>query len=261
MKEKRKSAEDRLERSVQGGGTEADNEDEDADCVYGLETKAQAAARSSLTTKSVVAVLLEQDMQWDDDKQTMLDPDLLADIYFKFSAMSQKGAHKRALKLEMSIRRYIEPSRWSPALKKKNPRRNSTMGQVPKSPRPMFERKVSAPAVLPSAAPIQPVRESSFRWRALKKRPSREQPSTVVEKPEQRRTVFAEQTPAPVPSVVPTPPVRESSFRWKAPKLPTRELSFRWRAPKQPTRHSSLESATHGPLGHSRHSSTTGYTI
>jgi hypothetical protein len=49
------------------------------------------------------------------------------------------------------------------------------MGKSEHRPRPTFAKQMSAPerVLLPSAAPIQPVRESSFRWRAPKQ-PTRE---------------------------------------------------------------------------------------
>jgi hypothetical protein len=240
MKKKRRSAENLLERSAQDV-TEAaaaaaadddddedddndDDEDEDnTDCENGLETKAEADERRNMTTKSVVAVLLEQEMQWNDD-QTILDPDLLADIYFEFSAASHQGAHERALKLEASIRCYIAPCRWSPAFKKTS--RRSISGGKPEPRRPTLERRISAPEG-PSAAPFQPVRESSFRWMTLKKQPVRE--PLIMGKPEHRRPkqILPLITPLPSSAAPTQPPVRESSFRRRAPKQPIRELSQR----------------------------------
>jgi hypothetical protein len=272
MKKRRRSAENLLQRSAQDVTEEADDEDEDIDCVYGLLTEAEAGARSSLTTKSVAAVLMEQDMQqWNDDQTT--DPDLLADIYIGFSALTQKEAHERALKLEVSIRCYIAPCRWSPALTKTS--RKTSVGKPEHRGRPTFAKKLSSDPI-PSAAPTQPVRESSFRWRAPKQ-PIRE--LSTVGKPAHRRPTSVKQLSDPIPSAAPIQPVRESSFRrWRAPKKqpsrepstmgkpehqrttltkpmsapipsappiqPVRESSFRWRAPKQPIREPSFKRRT-----------------
>jgi hypothetical protein len=224
MKKKRRRAEDLLQRSEQVvTGKEADDEDEDTDCVHGLATKAEADTRNSLITKSVVAVLVEQEMQWNDD-QTPADPVLLAKIYIEFSASSRKEAHERALQLEAGVRSHIAPCRWSPAFK----RRNSTMG-TPEPRRQTFERQISTPVT--SAAPIQPVRETSFRWKAPKL-PIRE--LSIIWKPKQhhQRPTFAKQMSAPLglSSAAPIQPVRESSFEFIQ---PVRETSFRRRAPKE----------------------------
>jgi hypothetical protein len=224
MKKKRRSAENFLERSAQDITEEVDDENEDTECGYGLETKIEAVARSSLTTKSIVAVLEEHEMQQGDDQTT--DPDLLASIYLKFSASSHKAAHERALKLEVSIRCYIAPCRWAPANKKNYSRKSWPMGKAEHTGRPAFAKQLSAP--LPSAAPIQPVRESSFRWRASKQ-PIRD-PSTMG-KSEHRRPTFAKQMSAPgrvlLSSAAPIQNLRTSS----APKQPTREVSFEREAP------------------------------
>jgi hypothetical protein len=110
---------------------------------------------------------VEQDIHWDDD-QTIVDPDLLAEIYFEFSASGQIEAHERALRLEASIRCCITPDRWSPAAIRKTSRRSLTRKKL-ELRHPSLAKQISAPtAAVPSSAPIQPVRELSFRWRAPK---------------------------------------------------------------------------------------------
>ena len=322
MRKKRRNAENLLQRRAQDETEEANEEDdEDTDCVYGLETKAEAGARSSLITKSVVAVLVEQDMQWNNDQRTA-DPIILATIYSHFSVSSSEAAHERALKLELSMRGYIAPCRWSPAFRKtsrkperqwKPEKRQSSMAHVCEAnvrpitlssahstrkrivipmesaqqathPRiwkperqnswkiwkperkssltpvceanvrpitlsiivPMesaqqathskkriekLETRASTPDVVCEAnvrpiilsiSPVQPVRESSFRWRAPKL-PIRNKISKSW-KPEHQRPTIAKQKSASLPSAAaPIQPVRESSFRWRAPKLPIRK--------------------------------------
>ena len=80
--------------------------DEDLDyCLRGLEcrTRAGAAQRRRSKFRAALAIILEQDRQWDENDY---DVELLADRYFKVSYDSFCDAYERAIKDEKEARVY-----------------------------------------------------------------------------------------------------------------------------------------------------------
>ena len=136
MRNERNAAMIRIEK----GELLSANEEDDLACC--LASKHDTNLRRKLSEESIIAVLLEQELQWIDNVR---DEEYLAEVLFEFSLASHLEAHQRALELESTIQPYVCPGRWSPAIRKSSR----------KTPKPKDYR----PLVLPN----QPVREASFR--------------------------------------------------------------------------------------------------
>jgi len=72
---------------------------------WGLETQRESESRVRTSKRAIHAVLLEQELQW--EESDVPDDELIADAYQEVTFRAQLEAHQRALRAELEVQQYL----------------------------------------------------------------------------------------------------------------------------------------------------------
>jgi hypothetical protein len=107
MKENRKIMIDALAKRVKSESSNSDEDEEEKYCSQGLCTTAESFRRITIVRGALLAVLTEQEFQWDEGVN---DPELLADVVFQCTFDSQWMAMDRGMSLAEEVKKVNSTS-------------------------------------------------------------------------------------------------------------------------------------------------------